>query len=433
MADSYTTNLNLTKPEVGASADSWGSKINGDMDSVDSVFNAGGNGTSVGLNVGSGKTLNVVGSVTGGVIATVTGTQTLTGKTISGADNTLTNLPLANTTGTLAVSKGGTGLTSAPTSGQLLIGNGTGYSLATLTAGTNVTITNSAGGITINSTASGGAGTITSVTGSGTVNGITLSSSTTSGAATLTLGGAVTAPAGTLTGTTLNSTVTGSSLTSVGTLSSLSVSGTSTLSGAATFSSTATHSGNVTINSGSGLYMQTSSASPGYANSTIGGAWTTDASNGPGMFISRANFVNLVLNNNSGGDVVACYKSGTSVGGISVSASATSFNTSSDYRLKENFEPLTGALSRLQNLSVYRFNWKNDPAGAKVDGFIAHEVTPVVPEAIHGAKDAVYEDGSIKAQGIDQSKLVPLLTAALQEAIAEINSLKSRVTALEAA
>ena len=89
MADSYTTNLNLTKPEVGGSRDTWGTKTNADWDAVDAVFAAAGTGTSVGLNVGAGKTLavagtiNVTGTVSGGIIATLTGTQTLTNKTLT--------------------------------------------------------------------------------------------------------------------------------------------------------------------------------------------------------------------------------------------------------------------------------------------------------------------------------------------------------------
>jgi hypothetical protein len=118
------------------------------------------------------------------------------------------------------------------------------------------------------------------------------------------------------------------------------------------------------------------------------------------------------------------------VGTIATSGSSTSYNTSSDYRLKENVSPVTDGITRLQQLKPSRFNFIADP-GKTVDGFIAHEVQAVVPEAITGEKDAVDDDGNLQYQGIDQSKLVPLLTAALQEAIGEIESLKARVTALE--
>jgi hypothetical protein len=118
------------------------------------------------------------------------------------------------------------------------------------------------------------------------------------------------------------------------------------------------------------------------------------------------------------------------VGSITIGASSTSYGTSSDCRLKENVVPLTGAIDRLNDLQVHRFNFIADP-DKTVDGFIAHEAQAVVPECVTGTKDEVDADGNPVYQGIDQSKLVPLLTAALQEALAEIESLKARVTALE--
>jgi hypothetical protein len=116
------------------------------------------------------------------------------------------------------------------------------------------------------------------------------------------------------------------------------------------------------------------------------------------------------------------------VGSISTGAFATAYNSSSDYRLKENVVPLTGAIDRLNDLQVRRFNFIADP-DKTVDGFIAHEAQAVVPECVTGEKDAVDDEGNPVYQGIDQSKLVPLLTAALQEAIDEIESLKGRLTA----
>ena len=122
----------------------------------------------------------------------------------------------------------------------------------------------------------------------------------------------------------------------------------------------------------------------------------------------------------------------TQVGTINVSSSATNYTTSSDYRLKENVVSLIGAIDRVNQLQVHRFNFIADP-DKTVDGFLAHEVQTIVPEAITGEKDAVDDDGNPIYQGIDQSKLVPLLTAAFQEAIGEIKALKDRVTALEGA
>jgi hypothetical protein len=119
------------------------------------------------------------------------------------------------------------------------------------------------------------------------------------------------------------------------------------------------------------------------------------------------------------------------VGAINTNGTTTSYLTSSDYRLKENVAPVQNAVLRLQQLKPCRFNFVAD-ADVSVDGFIAHEVQEVVPEAIAGEKDAVDADGNPVYQGIDQSKLVPLLTAALQELVAEVESLKAEVAALKA-
>jgi len=117
---------------------------------------------------------------------------------------------------------------------------------------------------------------------------------------------------------------------------------------------------------------------------------------------------------------------GAEVGSIAATGTATSYNTSSDYRLKENIVALSGAIDRVNQLQVHRFNFISDP-DTTVDGFIAHEAQAVVPECVTGEKDAVDENGNPVYQGIDQSKLVPLLTAALQEALAKIETLEQRL------
>jgi len=159
------------------------------------------------------------------------------------------------------------------------------------------------------------------------------------------------------------------------------------------------------------------------------------------------------------------------IGSIKTSGSGTSFNTSSDYRLKENVDYTFDATTRLKQLKPARFNWIADDTNTLLDGFLAHEVSSIVPEAVTGTKDAtetkekvvVSLKGGILAEGIEQSdwtqgktdglypsnstwegsktigiyqqidqvKLVPLLTKALQEAITKIETLEARVQALE--
>jgi len=112
------------------------------------------------------------------------------------------------------------------------------------------------------------------------------------------------------------------------------------------------------------------------------------------------------------------------VGSITSGGTSVAYNTTSDYRLKENIVDMTGATERLKQLNPVRFNFIAD-ADTTVDGFLAHEVQDIVPEAITGTKDEVDDDGNAVYQGIDQSKLVPLLVATIQELEARIAALES--------
>jgi hypothetical protein len=169
--------------------------------------------------------------------------------------------------------------------------------------------------------------------------------------------------------------------------------------------------------------------------------------------------LNTKCNTATGRTHFAFNNSNGTVGTIQTSGSGTSYNTSSDYRLKTDAQPMTGASARVQALNPVNFEWI--ASGERVDGFLAHEAQAVVPEAVTGTKDAMRdeeyevtaaiaatydEDGNeltaaVEAvmgtrsvpdhQGIDQSKIVPLLTAALREALTKIDDMETRLTALE--
>jgi len=184
--------------------------------------------------------------------------------------------------------------------------------------------------------------------------------------------------------------------------------------------------------------------SDGYVG--IGVTGEVSASTGGASFnVSSDNRRKLALGTTSasGRGLLLFFNSNGEVGSISTSGTSTAYNTSSDYRLKENVVSISDGITRLKTLKPKRFNFIAD-AETTVDGFLAHEVT-AVPEAITGTKDQVVtqdlvdrgdakesELGNPVYQKIDQSKLVPLLTAALQEAVAKIEVLETKVAALEA-
>jgi len=154
---------------------------------------------------------------------------------------------------------------------------------------------------------------------------------------------------------------------------------------------------------------------------------------GAAFELSQSNARSILQLGNTGTSnlrVTNFYNGNGNIGNISLSGSTTSFVTSSDYRLKENVVTDWDATTRLKQLKPSRFNFIAD-ADTTVDGFLAHEVSSIVPEAVNGTKDEVDEDGNAVMQGIDQNKLVPLLVKSLQEALTEIDTLKTKVTALE--
>ena len=192
-------------------------------------------------------------------------------------------------------------------------------------------------------------------------------------------------------------------------------------------------------------------------NLYIGCVTTPSATVKGSAFINTGfdNELKLATNITSGNYLVIFYNPNGLVGSITVSGSSTAYNTTSDYRLKENVVADWDATTRLKQLNPVRFNFIADP-DTTVDGFLAHEVQDVVPEAITGTKDAMMdeeyevtpavfdEDGNEVTpavmgtrsvpdyQGIDQSKLTPLLTKALIEAVEKIEQLETRIAALEA-
>lgn len=147
---------------------------------------------------------------------------------------------------------------------------------------------------------------------------------------------------------------------------------------------------------------------------------------------STGSYILSVGSSNNTPDYINFYNQNGVVGSISRNGgSNVSYGTSSDYRLKENVVPMTGALVKIAQLKPVTYTWKVD--GTNGQGFIAHELQAIVPDAVVGEKDALNEDGSIKSQGIDTSFLVATLTAAIQEQQALITQLTARITALEGA
>jgi hypothetical protein len=173
-----------------------------------------------------------------------------------------------------------------------------------------------------------------------------------------------------------------------------------------------TASGNLLVNTTT--VRNSGRISVDFAGNSAGGLGIndTDSVNGGvyAGFLSGGTFRGSITNNNN---------------------TAVAYNTTSDYRLKENIAPMIGALSKVQQLKPVTYKWKAD--GSDGQGFIAHELAEVCPDAVTGEKDDVDEQGNPKYQGVDTSFLVATLTAAIQELKAELDEAKAEIAALKEA